>query len=216
MKINTVYNNKIFCPPTPALPSLRAWDWLSVLPKSYNSNPKYLFFLRFLIFIYASQCIYVCHLCGCLKKPEVSDPLELELQVAMSYLRWTLETELRSSRRAASALSNPKSHLTIQKEQIKLPLICLLIPKIWWYNSFLFVFIFELWPYVARNIINYTIAEVNLEFLILLPPLFKGWELQFLCHHTQLDNVILKIIIFKHLIIKSSLFPAQNFWAGTK
>ena len=56
-----------------------------------------------------SICLSVC-MCtalyaGACGSQGVMDPLKLELQATMSHLTWVLETELRSSARAASALN---------------------------------------------------------------------------------------------------------------
>lgn len=62
-------------------------------------------------FIVCSLCVY---LSACLsvdasdhrRQQEVSDPLELELEVVVSFLTWVLRIELKSSIRAASALNH--------------------------------------------------------------------------------------------------------------
>lgn len=51
------------------------------------------------------MCVWVCaQECGCLQSPELTDPLELDLQVIVSHLVWGLRIKLGSSGRAVQAL----------------------------------------------------------------------------------------------------------------
>lgn len=54
-------------------------------------------------------CVCLCVVCAlrcrCLERSEVSDPLELELQVVVNHAVWVLGTKLGSFARAVSALN---------------------------------------------------------------------------------------------------------------
>lgn len=64
-------------------------------------------FFTFYLHVYMCVCVIVCYMCVDAKggPKKVLDPLELDLQVVMSHLKWVLGTKLRSFERDASTLN---------------------------------------------------------------------------------------------------------------
>lgn len=63
-----------------------------------------------MIYFYLFVCVYMCvmfvQVPVCRIQEKASDPLELELQEAVSHFTWVMETELRSPGRAESVLNS--------------------------------------------------------------------------------------------------------------
>jgi hypothetical protein len=77
---------------------------VSALTSEPSLQPPVLFCFVKNVFLLSMEIVYA-HKCWCPQRPRVLRSLKLELQAIVSHLTWLLGSELRSPRKAVSALN---------------------------------------------------------------------------------------------------------------